>query len=121
MSAVTKATRDLVLGRDHWMCAWCGCSIDVSRGDYSLQHRRARGMGGSRRPETNLAGNLVTMCGSATTGCHGYAESHREESTERGFTIPQHVADPASVPLRHVLYGRVTLDNEGQIYPVEVI
>lgn len=97
MTGPTQKTRDIVLERDAHTCQWCG--RHVRPGFYSLQHRRARGMGGSKRDDTNKPSNLVTMCGSGTTGCHGYVESNRLEGLERGFTVPQGT-DPRFVPLR---------------------
>lgn len=97
---VTVRTRALVIERDDRRCQFDGRELDLAipRGDYSLQHRRARGMGGSRDPETNGPANLVLVCGSATTGCHGYIEQHREHSRRRGFTLLQ-----AQIPTRVAL------------------
>lgn len=94
---VTVKTRKAVIERDRSICQWCGRYCDTT-GDYSLQHRRARGMGGSKRPETDLPGNLVLVHGSGTTGCHGAIESQRAEAVRRGFNVPQHLT-PAKVPL----------------------
>jgi hypothetical protein len=100
MSAgVSRETRARVRGRDADCCQWCGRLV-FDYQDYSLQHRRARGTGGSRRPETNADGNLVLLCGSATTGCHAYVESHREEARARGFTLFQSCPVPADVPIQ---------------------
>jgi hypothetical protein len=84
---VTPKTRREVIARDRQTCQWCGIWVDVTAGAYSLQHRRARGMGGSKRIDTDLPSNLVTMCGSGVTGCHGYIESHRDAARQRGFTL----------------------------------
>ena len=84
---VTRKIRREVITRDKQTCQWCGRWVDVESGAYSLQHRRARGMGGSKRIDTDLPCNLVTMCGSGTTGCHGLIESHRDVARERGFTL----------------------------------
>ena len=32
--------------------------------------------------------NLVTLCGSATTLCHGHVESYRVEATVEGYLVP---------------------------------
>lgn len=89
-------TRRAVIDRDHGLCQWCGELVSVD--DYSLQHRRARGMGGSRSTVTNSAANGVVVHGSGTTGCHGYIESHPVEAAERGFRVRQS-DDPRMVPL----------------------
>lgn len=83
---VTQATRNAVLARDEETCQRCGCRID--RNDYSLQHRRPRGAGGSKLPHINEAPNLLTLCGSATTGCHGWVESFRIDARGFGWSIP---------------------------------
>lgn len=53
-------------------------------------------MGGTKRGVNSLA-NLALVCGSGTTGCHGYIESHREEAYERGWLVHSW-DDPAEVP-----------------------
>lgn len=101
--SVTPRTRRQVIARDESICQWCGLYVDTTTGDYSLQHRRARGMGGSRLADTDLPSNLVLVHGSGTTGCHGYIESHREEAIARGFNVAQinrrRPILPADVPL----------------------
>jgi hypothetical protein len=71
---------------------------------HSLQHRRARGAGGSSLPWINSPINLALVCGSATTPgmCHEELESNRErEKNEReGWVISKFGnIDPARVPL----------------------
>ena len=51
-------------------CIGCGSA------QVTAQHRHARGMGGSRRSDVAQAVNGLPLCGSGTTGCHGWAESH---------------------------------------------
>jgi HNH endonuclease len=72
--------RALVLARDGYACARCG---KLLHGDYySLHHRLPRGRGG-----THTAENLVTLCGSATTGCHHMVESYRTRATIEGWLV----------------------------------
>lgn len=89
--------RAVVLERDDWSCTWCGQPLNTSR-DYSLQHRRARGSGGSRREDTNSPANLLSVHGSATTECHGYIEGHPLEAKARGFRLDQGI-DPLLEPV----------------------
>lgn len=114
MSGPTPATRRLVIERDstHGVphCQWCGAPI--GSGEYSLQHRRARGMGGSRDASTNLAANLVLMCGTGTTGCHGHVESHPREALDRGFRVSQG-ATPSRIAILTATRGLVLLDDVG--------
>jgi hypothetical protein len=93
-----KKTRELVLDRDGYACVRCGCGLDTWLG-YSIQHRVARGMGGTSDPAVNSPANLVVLCGSATTGCHGFVESHPAAARVTGFRV-DHGTDPATVPIR---------------------
>jgi len=62
-------------------------------------------MGGSRRPDTNELPNLLLVCGTGTTGCHGVIESNRMWAYLNGFLLTDG-QDPALVP---VLYrGELT-------------
>ena len=96
--SVTAAVRRHVIERDGSRCQWCGRYVRTESGWYSLQHRRARGMGGSRRASTDAPANLVLVCGTGTTECHGYIEAHPGEAAERGFRVNSS-ADPARVAL----------------------
>lgn len=82
--AVPKALREAVLKRDRYSCVRCG--RDITTGPYSLQHRDPRGAGGSRH--ANTMANLVALCGSATTLCHGHVESYRIEARGEGYLVP---------------------------------
>lgn len=111
----TPTVRKLVWARDDGHCAWCG--FGVNPGDHSLQHRRSRGMGGTRRADANSPANLILMCGSATTGCHGWIEAHPTEAAARGFRLLQR-ADPTEIP---ALYadGTWLLGHDGSRTAVE--
>jgi hypothetical protein len=98
-SGFSPATRKRIWVRDAGGCQWCGLPIHEGQ-EYSIQHRRARGAGGSSRPETDLDGNGVLMHGTGTTGCHGHVEKYREESRARGFTLWQSCPVPADVPIQ---------------------
>jgi hypothetical protein len=107
---VSKLVRRTVLERDNHICVRCGLYVGPF-GEYSLHHRRPRGMGGSKRLDTDMPANLVLLCGSGTTGCHGYVEANRTEALSVGLLLPQSVT-PADIPiLTH--RGWLLLDNEG--------
>lgn len=95
----TLATRNGVLARDHHVCQRCGRRLDAV--DYSLQHRRPRGRGGSSLPYINQATNLVAMCGSATTGCHGFITAHETIARLFGWAVSLNATAyyPESVPV----------------------
>lgn len=83
-------TRRLVFERASYRCERCG------RGDgrFAIHHRRPRGMGGTRRPETNAPDALLLLC----EPCHLHVEAHREESLRLGYLVRQG-QDPADVPV----------------------
>jgi hypothetical protein len=102
----------LVWSRDHGRCVRCGGVLAGTRGfDWSMQHRRAR-QGTDRRPDTNQPTNLILLCGSATTRCHGHVESFRAEARQYGWAIRQN-DDPAVMPVLHALHGWVLLAADG--------
>jgi hypothetical protein len=81
-------------------CAGCGRSVaGIPR---SIQHRVARGMGGSSRPEANAVERLVLLCGSATTpgSCHLACEERDPVMHDRGLWLWSW-EDPASVPVEY--------------------
>jgi hypothetical protein len=98
-------TVDAILERDGNACGRCGGALWGTRGfDYSIQHRRARGAGGSLAPDTNAPQNGLALCGHGTAGCHGHVESHREEAEDNGWAVPQG-GDPLKIPVNHALHG----------------
>lgn len=78
------ATVKIVRERDDWRCARC-----AGWGPLSTQHRVARGMGGTRWPGINLPSNLLTLCGSGTTQCHGWVEAHPTWAEAHGWSVPR--------------------------------
>jgi len=75
-------------------------------------------MGGTTRSQSNGPANLLLLCGTGTTGCHGRIEANRTEAYERGWLVGQ-VEDPREVPVDISIFGasygleRVLLDDEG--------
>lgn len=105
-SAKVRAT---VLARDQWRCAWCGDGLD---GTSELHHRRPRGMGSSRLPWVNLAGNGVYL----HARCHTVVESQRAGAIEDGFLVSMNgVAVSSEVPIRHAVHGRCLLGDDGSV------
>jgi 5-methylcytosine-specific restriction protein A len=97
---VPIAVAQLVVQRDGWACVSCGLDISgLERGrDWSIHHRIPRGMGGSRDPRLSLPSNLVVLCGSGVTGCHGGTESYREGARARGLLLWRS-EEPTEVPV----------------------
>lgn len=96
-----------VRARDKGTCARCGSDRDLT-----THHRRNRGMGGSRWPGINLPANLLTLCGSGTTGCHGWVTDHPAEARDLGLAVSLHT-DPQVIPV-HTWRGWLMLDNDGR-------
>lgn len=93
--AFTAQTRVVILSRDQ-CCVACGSSWELT-----IQHRRARGMGGSKDPATRSPANGLALCGSGTTGCHGWTEANPAQATFLGWRVNQW-GNPTLVPVwRH--------------------
>lgn len=84
--AVSVETRLIVIQRAGYLCEKCLGPLGTLEG-MSVHHRRPRGMGGTKRPGINEAENLLALCGSGTTGCHGRIEANRAESYSRGLLL----------------------------------
>ena len=54
---------------------------------WSAHHRKPRGSGGTSNPAIASITNLLVLCGSGTTGCHGWVESHRAKAEEIGYLV----------------------------------
>lgn len=92
----SKATREKVWERDHGRCKRCGRQIGQFT-IFSIHHRTPRGMGGTRGALINEPANLALLCGSGTTGCHGFIESHRDLAYRMGYLVHRG-QNPADVP-----------------------
>lgn len=105
--------RKIAVERDGMMCRRCCRHI---RGESSIHHRLPRGMGGSN----SLAGsarverpcNLVRLCGSGVTGCHGWIEQNRDAAYRTGWLVHRW-ADPAEVPILDRFGRWWRLDDHG--------
>jgi len=109
---------ELVLERSQYSCELRGCMVGDRRGvDWSIHHRLPRRMGGTKRPEVNQPPALIVVCGSGTTGCHGWLEARRAEAYDLGLLL--HAGDdPAEVPVG-LAVGLVYLTTEGTYRHVE--
>lgn len=76
-------TRQEILTRAAFKCELCYGSLQ----QMSVHHRRPRQMGGSKASWINDHENLLALCGSGTTGCHGYVESRRSDAYEFGWLV----------------------------------
>lgn len=105
MTGFSSRVRAVIIERSDGWCECCG----LKRGA-EVHHRRARGMGSTKRPETNQPSNGLFLC----PECHRRAESHRTSALAFGWLVPQH-RDPRDIP---VLYRGtpVFLDDHGNMH-----
>lgn len=99
-AAVKRAVRVRAGNGDPGAACCEACAVHLGEHGGEVQHRVARGMGGSSRPVINSVVNAALLCGAAAlrTGCHGLAESRDAGMHERGFWLRQD-EDPAQVPV----------------------
>lgn len=114
MTGFSKAVVAQIIDRDGASCVMCGSNVNLdARGaDWSIHHRRPRGMGGSRSAEVSCPANGLVLCGSGTTGCHGRVEASRSWAMTHGFLVPQW-RDPELVPVVHWLLGLAFPTEDG--------
>lgn len=99
--------RAVIVARDNARCRRCG------EPGGSVHHRRPRGMGGTRTTPDPSWG--VVLCGTGTTGCHGWVESHRELARAEGYLLPAGM-DPDDQPVWDTTTGQwVTLRADGML------
>ena len=84
----TRDTCDAVDRRDHYSCVRCGRPAEGG----SRHHRQLR------RHGDHSAANLVLLCGSGTTGCHGWVHAHPADSYASGMLVHSW-HEPESVPM----------------------
>jgi len=106
----SRAVRAAVWSREDGACAACGTGLAGRL--YSVQHRVARGIGGTSDPAANTLPNLILLCGDAVTGCHGLAETRDPVMRERGFWIYSW-ENPALVPVVLASGAMVWLGDDG--------
>lgn len=111
-------TRALCLARAGYRCEYCHGSLDGVHG-YSLQHRKARGMGGSRDRSLGLPPNLLVLCGSGTTGHHGWVEGHPAQAYDLGLAL-RTGWDPEQTPYRDQLGAWRLLLIGGSALPIQL-
>lgn len=106
---IPRTVRELVLHRDGHCCARCGRS--TLNYPSSLHHRRPRGMGGSRDERINDPRNIVRVCGSGVSGCHGEIEGNRSAAKDTGWLIPS--LAHLDTPLITIHGTRIVLSADG--------
>jgi hypothetical protein len=108
----TPETRLNIMLRDEHKCVFDGVPIDLH---YEIHHRRPRGMGGSRDPQTNSPANGILLCPEH----HRWIEANRAEALVMGLLVRQ-IHDPAMQPVDHGVFGLVYLNNDATYTPFDL-
>jgi hypothetical protein len=105
---VATTIGQLCAERDGWRCVRCG--RDVSGSIASCHHRKLAGAGG---PDTSQ--NRITLCGSGSSGCHGWVHNHPLLSYDEhaGWMISRYADNLliATMPVMCARRGLITLDE----------
>jgi hypothetical protein len=80
--------------RDGDTCQRCGRNLYGQRA--SQHHRKLRSA--CSKTEWDLVENIVTLCGTGTTGCHGHVHHNRNEAYDTGWIVHRW-DDPAMIPM----------------------
>lgn len=84
----------------------------IPRSKVSVHHRVPRKMGGTTDRNVNGLSRIMLICGTGTSGCHGWIESNRDEARGNGWLVPRlgtGEVDAEAVPL-------VIPDRPGKVY-----
>jgi hypothetical protein len=98
-----KQVRTMFFEREEQACFYCRRSLAWSlrgsmlSGGWSLHHRKGRGMGGTREHMTFPHG--LVLCGTGTTGCHGWVTENPEEAFKYGLCVPKNATTPEFAPV----------------------
>lgn len=106
----SKDYRMSVFARAGFKCERCGKALGGGE-HVSVHHRQPRGMGGTHNAQVNSLSNLMALCGSGTTGCHGWIEMNRAIALEEGWLVSKW-GDPSTIPV-NVKGTKVYLTEEG--------
>ena len=97
VAAFSRKVREAIRDRAGDACEACGIYLGPRAGQ--LQHRVARGMGGSSDPLLGSAANGVLLCGTPASGCHGKCEARDGAMHNDGFWLWS-TQDPRLVPIQ---------------------
>lgn len=101
MTPAEQAAKD----RDGANCLRCG--MDLWGQQASKHHRKKR-----RFPDADRVENIVILCGTGTTGCHGWCHSHDREARATGWVVSSW-DKPAERPLITLDQRMIMLTEDG--------
>lgn len=110
---IRKALRTRASIDDYPCCEMCG-----KPGANNAHHRRNQSQGGR-----DTLSNLLLLCGSGTTGCHGFVTTEPQIAKRMGWTV-RRISEPEDIGVwrfDHTVGTRVCvlLDDQGNYQPVE--
>lgn len=108
MSQPSRRVCDLVDERDDRRCICCGVSLMGVPASRHHRHMRSHPF-----PGLHEASNLILLCGSGTTGCHGFIHAHPEFAYAQGWLLHSWEEHPDRVPVNTFAHGWVLLDDRG--------
>jgi hypothetical protein len=91
------------------------CELCFANRATNYQHRKNKAQCSTAEMWTPVNG--LDVCGSGTTGCHGWIHSNPTKARELGWMVGRE-EDPAEVPVLLCQYGWVLLDSDGGWEPV---
>lgn len=109
----SRTVCDMVDRRDGFRCVRCGGPLTGWDGG-SRHHRRPRS---HPWPGLHEAANLIDLCGSGTTGCHGWVHAHPAEAYRYGLLVHSW-REPSEVPVPSRRWGWVWLSDDGTARPL---
>ena len=77
-------------------------------------------MGGSKNQELHKSANLIVLCGTGTSGCHGWVESNRDKARELGYLI-QKIESAQEIPFQDKDGLWWYLDNDGGERQLDIV
>lgn len=103
-----KTVRHAFFERERGRCFRCGRPLRFEgRGfEWSAHHRMPRKSGGVGRKGSpfelmiSAITNCLILCGSGTTGCHGWAEKWRAIAEDEGYIVRRGINPPAGVRVK---------------------
>ena len=104
----SRETCRLVDRRDGERCVRCGATYNWA--GFSRHHRHMRS---HPFPGLHLPANLIHLCGSGTTGCHGWVHNHPKTAMAYGWIVSGYNDHPETVPVWDAHQGWLLLDNQG--------
>ncbi|WEV72128.1 hypothetical protein [Bifidobacterium sp. ESL0790] len=101
--------------RDGYECLVCG---GMRADGWSGESRHHRLMRSHSFPRLHSPENMMRVCGSGTTGCHGRIHAHPGMAYRLGWLVHEWVEDPSEVPCKTCRHGWVFLEKDGTMRPL---